>query len=63
MTTTSVLIYMFLIREPVYIDGLVQDYSISIAKALEIPQTWTKPLIYLDHCSYDIHVVIVYILI
>ena len=29
-----------------YIDGLVQDCSISIANALEILQSCTKPLIY-----------------
>ena len=29
-----------------YIDGLVQDYSISIANALEILQSCTKPSIY-----------------
>ena len=29
-----------------HIDGLVQDYSISIALAMEILQSCTKPLIY-----------------
>ena len=28
-----------------YIDGLVQDFSISIANPLEILQSYTKPLI------------------
>ena len=31
-----------------YIDGLVQDCSNSIANALELLQSWTKPGIYKD---------------
>ena len=37
----------------IYIDGLVQDYSISIANALEILQSGTKPSIL--HCQYMYH--------
>ena len=46
---------------PVYIDGLVQDCSISIANTLEILQSCTKPLTYM--CStqlmylYDISLI------
>ena len=49
-------------RDPVesqtYIDGLVQDCSISIANALEILQSYTKPSIYklLLSYSFDTHV-------
>ena len=30
----------------IHVDGLVQDCRISIANALELPQSCTKPLMY-----------------
>ena len=41
---TKLFIYL---RKHTHIDGLVPDYSISIANALEILQSCTEPSIYL----------------
>ena len=46
LMTISVLVHKW-----VYMDGLVQDYSISIAKALDILQSCTKPVICNVFCA------------
>ena len=48
---TTTLCYVYLNKQVYYIDGLVQDCSNSIANALELLQSCTKPSIY-DFCLH-----------